>query len=303
MKESDSKIQACFSILRMHHWVKNTFVIAPLIFSISYKNATSCINSLLAFVSFSLISSAVYIINDIFDIEADRQHPLKRHRPLASGRMLAKEAFVLCVVLVLMSLLIGYKLGGWFTIYVFGYFIMNILYSVRLKHIAVIDVMIIAAGFELRIIAGSVAISVVPSHWLLLCTVMLAMFLGFTKRRTELIRISTSQDQGRKVLKDYSAKFLDQVIAMITAVTLVCYSLYAVDAKTISQFNTQGMLLTVPFVMYGLFRYIYIIYYLEEQEDPSQILYKDWPLIINIILWLIVVFFVVNYGSRFLGGF
>jgi len=176
----------------------------------------------------------------------------------------------------------------------------NIAYSLAVKHWVILDVMAIAAGFVLRILAGSAAIAVVPSHWLVLCTIMISLFLGFTKRRVELAAVteSGSAPRSRIVLKDYSMAFLDQVIAVVTGATIICYALYTVDARTLQVFGTRAMLLTVPSVIYGVFRYLYIIYHLERGQDPTQTLTHDIPTIINLIIWVIISLLVVAYGSQ-----
>ena len=299
MKDSDNnKLSTLLSVMRVQHWVKNGFVIAPLLFSKQFYLLDKCLLASLAFISFCAISSAIYIINDLCDRNEDRQHPTKKNRPIAAGVVGTLEAILLSVILMALSLVLAGYVGWRLLLLTAIYGALNIGYSLGIKHIAILDVMTIAAGFVLRILAGSVAISVEPSHWLVLCTIMISMFLGFTKRRSELVGLSDSQGNSRLVLKDYSVSFLDQAIAMVTAATIICYALYTVDARTVTQVvGTRAMLFTVPSVMYGLFRYIYIIYHFKKGEDPTQTLIHDVPTIINLIIWVAISILVVNYGS------
>jgi 4-hydroxybenzoate polyprenyltransferase len=253
----------------------------------------------LAFFSFCIISSAIYTINDLCDVHEDQQHPTKKLRPIASGAVSSREAIFLSIILIGSSLALAWYVDFYVAMIVLLYAVTHIAYSFALKHMAILDVMTIAAGFVLRILGGSVAISVASSHWLVICTMMISLFLGFTKRRAELLGIGTQTRNSRVVLKDYSTTFLDQAIAMATGVTIVCYTLYTVDARTVELFGTQAMLITVPSVIYGLLRYIYIIYHLEQGEDPSHTLIHDVPMIINMIIWIVVSLLVVTYGKQF----
>lgn len=284
------------SVVRLPQWVKNGFVVAPLLFSGKFSDPAMIWRNGAAFLSFCLMSSAVYIFNDLCDRESDRRHPNKQHRPIAAGIIRLPQAVVIMVVAALLSLATTYFLGGRCAFLLGLYALINIVYSLGMKHVAILDVMAIASGFVLRIWAGSVAIGVMPSHWLILCTIMISMFLGFTKRRAEMVAMDV--EQRREVLKDYSILFLDQVIAMVTGATLICYALYTVDSQTVAMFKTKAMLLTVPCVMYGLFRYIYIIYHLKEGQDPSRTLSRDWPMMLNLVIWVILALGVVRYGEQ-----
>lgn len=296
IKQEGSKIVAFVTMLRLPQWVKNAFVLAPLLFSGKFSDQTMCLKSGLAFLSFCLISSAVYILNDLCDRQQDQSHPTKKLRPIASGAVPPPQALAVMLFFALASLILASSLNYWCAALVGLYAIINVIYSFGLKHVAILDVMAIAAGFVLRILAGSVAIGAAPSHWLILCTIMISMFLGFTKRRAELAAVESHD--SRTVLKDYSAMFLDQVIAVVTGATLICYALYTVDSQTITLFKTKAMIMTVPCVMYGLFRYIYIIYHLKKGQDPSRTLSRDWPTMVNIVLWVILALLVVRYGEH-----
>ena len=199
----------------------------------------------------------------------------------------------------IISIVTAISVSGRVTAIVLLYAAINLIYSLKIKHVAILDVMTIAAGFVLRILAGSAAISVLPSHWLILCTIMISLFLGFTKRRAELIGVTTNCEQNntRIVLKDYSIAFLDQVIAVVTGATIICYALYTVDARTVETFGNRTMLLTVPSVIYGIFRYIYIIYHLQKGDDPTQALLRDIPTLVNLLIWVAIALLVVTNGT------
>ncbi len=286
-------------LMRPHQWLKNTFVLAPLLFSHQFVHLHLCLRAALAFISFCIVSSAIYIINDLCDVHEDQQHHTKKLRPIASGAVSSRVAIVLSIVLIGSSIAMAWYVDFYVTIPVLLYAVTHITYSLVLKRVAILDVMTIAAGFVLRILGGSVAISVAPSHWLVICTMMISLFLGFTKRRAELLSVGTQTRNSRAVLKDYSTTFLDQAIAMVTGATIVCYTLYTVDVRTVELFGTRAMLVTVPSVIYGLLRYIYIIYHLEQGEDPSHTLIHDIPMIINLMIWIVASLFVVTYGKQF----
>lgn len=291
-------IKTLLELMRPVQWVKNGFVLAPLLFSRQFTHPDKCENTLLALLCFCLVSSAVYAINDICDRQEDRIHPVKKHRPLAAGRLAVSQAVLASILLLAAGLALALSVNTRFLAILSIYILLNIGYSLGLKHLVILDVMIVAAGFVLRILGGSLAIQVPASHWLVLCTILISLFLGFTKRRAELVSLQNNQPHSRKVLKDYSIAFLDQVIAMVTGATIVCYALYTVDTRTLDEFGSRAMLLTVPLVIYGLFRYIYLIYHLNEGEDPTASLLRDLPTIINLLLWVAVSLLVVQYGRH-----
>ena len=206
--------------------------------------------------------------------------------------------FLLSVIFIAFGLAIASFLNRFVFFVVLLYVIVNIAYSLAIKHIAILDVLTISAGFVLRIIGGGASISVVPSYWLVLCTVMISIFLGFTKRRVELLSADIKHNNSRPVLKDYSIAFLDQVIPMVTGATILAYALYTVDEHTLMVLGTRAMLLTLPFVIYGLLRYIYIIYHLKKCADPTENLIRDIPTIINLTLWIVTSLLVVKYGGK-----
>jgi 4-hydroxybenzoate polyprenyltransferase len=298
-KINRNNVLVLLAVLRPNHWIKNLFVFAPLVFSGLFVQINMCLNTLVVFISFCMASGSVYIINDICDRHEDRHHPMKKFRPIASGAITPNTAILLSTILIVLGLVIASFLNRFVFYTVLLYILINIAYSLVIKHIAILDVMAISAGFVLRIIGGGMSISVVPSYWLILCTVMISMFLGFTKRRVELISVNTKQNNFRPVLKDYSISFLDQVIPMVTGATILAYALYTVDKHTLMVLGTRAMLLTLPFVIYGLLRYIYIIYHLKQCDDPTETLIHDVPTIINLFLWVIVSLLVVKYGVGF----
>jgi 4-hydroxybenzoate polyprenyltransferase len=293
-----SKLSSWVKLLRPTQWVKNGFVLAPLLFSHSYVDPRLFGKGLIAVVAFCLVSSAVYALNDICDRREDQAHPDKRTRPLACGDLSVWQAVFSVVLMTFVALLIGGLLGWKFEVVLSCYLLLNVLYSLRGKHLPILDVMFIATGFVLRVLAGAVAISVPTSHWLLLCTLMISMFLGFTKRRAEMTAFESTGEAGRTVLKHYSVAFLDQAIAMMTAVTLMCYALYTVDDRTVDYFGSRAMLITVPSVMYGLFRYVYIIYRLDKGKDPTATLARDWPSMVNLATWILLVALVIRFGRH-----
>jgi 4-hydroxybenzoate polyprenyltransferase len=231
------------------------------------------------------VSSAVYLYNDVNDREQDRLHPDKRHRPIASGE-LSTTAAVAAVVILLAAAVAGAAIIGWDLAFIlFGYWLINFLYSTWLKHHVILDVFSVALGFVLRVLAGGIAIEVEISHWLVLCTTLLALFLGFGKRRYEIRLLADGAVAHRQVLQEYDSHFLDMMIAVVTAATLMSYILYAVSDETLRRFQTRALILTVPFVLYGIFRYLYLIYHKEQGGDPAQVLLGDLPMMINLSLW------------------
>lgn len=300
MKQNHTgNLVAYLALMRPTHWVKNTFVLAPLLFSREFRDLDQCVKGLMATISFCLISSAVYIFNDLCDRKEDEQHPEKKDRPLASGNISLNNAWILLLILAGIGIAAGVYLKTQFLIVALIYVGINVLYSLGLKHVAILDVMIIAAGFVLRILGGSVALEdVEPSHWLVLCTIMISLFLGFSKRRTELVSIEQAGDTTRKVLQYYSVRFLDQAIAMVTAATFICYALYTVDEHTLEVLGSRAMLITVPSVIYGLFRYIYLIYHKKATADPAALVIRDVPTLLNLVLWVVLCFIAVSFGNQ-----
>lgn len=279
--------------MRPLQWSKNLVVLAALMFSRNLFNPEMASRSLEAFGVFCMLSASIYIFNDIRDYERDRVHPVKSGRPIASGRISRSGALVFGVLLGLGGLILASLLGwGFFRVGLIYYFLM-IVYSLGLKNAVVLDVLIISIGFVLRAIAGvevlkAIEPGVLISPWLLVCTLFLALFLGFNKRRHEVTLLSDEAARHRKSLDDYTLEFLDAVIAVVTAATLIAYSIYTIWPATVAKFNTAGLIYTVPFVVYGLFRYIHLVIVRHKGGSPSDILMSDIPLVVDIILWLVV---------------
>ncbi len=272
-------------LLRPHQWLKNGFVFVGLLFGHGWSDPAKVQAALHAFAAFCLVSSAVYVLNDLIDREQDRQHPRKRHRPLASGSMAPASALLLMVACLALGLALafGQVAAPWVFV---AYVLINIGYSFGLKHVVVLDVFLIASGFMLRILAGTLGIGVVPSHWLLLCGLMLTLFLGFAKRRAELIALADESGNHRRVLEHYSGTFLDQMMSVAATGTVVSYSLYTVSPDTVALHGTAHLIYTVPFVLYGMFRYLFRLHLRGGGGDPALELLRDPHLIAAAAGWL-----------------
>ncbi|HOE14770.1 MAG TPA: decaprenyl-phosphate phosphoribosyltransferase [Candidatus Saccharicenans sp.] len=275
--------------LRPKQWIKNLFVFAPLVFSVQFLNPPAVLAAIQAFLSFCLVSGALYTLNDLFDIEEDRRHPIKSNRPLASGRLKKQTAIITLIISGLAGLALAFTLNLPFLLIILGYIILQLLYSPWLKHVVIIDIFVVAAGFLLRVIAGAVAIRVAISSWLLICTTLLALFLSMTKRRHEYFLLPGEAAAHRPVLNEYSPYLLDQMISVVTASTLIAYCLYTVSEETIAKFQTRNLILTTPFVLYGIFRYLYLVHQKNQGSTPEELVIKDKPLLFDIILWIISV--------------
>ena len=272
--------------MRCHQWVKNLFVFAAPLFGKQLLEPANLASTLVTFAAFCLGSSAVYLLNDLVDLNEDRQHPIKKKRPLASGKISISYAITAMLSLSIASLAISALFVSTLTAGILAiYMISNVLYSKLLKHIVILDVMFIAVGFVLRILSGASATGVTPSFWLLLCTMNISLFLGFAKRRAELVVLGNDAVNHRSVLQNYSKTFLDQMIAIVTSSTVVCYILYVMDPRTVEFFGSPMLVATVPFVMYGLFRYLFMAYHKEEGGSPTKAMLMDKAFLLNIFLW------------------
>jgi 4-hydroxybenzoate polyprenyltransferase len=275
-------------LMRPHQWVKNAFVFTGLMFGHAWHDPGLVIKVLLAFGGFCLVSSAVYVFNDMVDREQDRCHPKKCLRPLASGQVSLSSAVMLAILLAT----VGFLLACFSSLTVLGilvgYALMNLAYSLRLKHVVILDVFIIATGFMLRILAGTLGVGIAPSQWLLLCGLMVTLFLGFTKRRAEIIALVADKAAHRKVLEHYSPVLLDKMIGITASGLIMSYSLYSMNAETIRIHGTPNLIYTVPFVMYGVFRYIYLLHHQSRGGDPSHDLVRDLHLFMVVGAWLVV---------------
>lgn len=289
-------LAAVVASLRPRQWVKNLFVFAGVIFA--RKLFTPLLGLAAAtFVIFCALSGAIYIVNDVLDRERDRLHPQKRRRPIASGRLPAPAAIVVAVVLIALSLAGSLRIDGRLAVVALGYAGLLVLYSVWLKRVVIVDVIVVAMGFVLRAVAGAVAIDVDISGWLLICTVLMALFLALGKRRAEVLTLGADAVRHRPVLAEYSAGVLDQMIAVVTASTVTAYALYTMSPETVAKFDTHLLPATLPFVLYGVFRYLYLLYHRQLGGHPSELFLNDGPLLVNTALWMIAVVVIV-YGPR-----
>ena len=282
-------MKTCILLLesfRPRQWTKNLFIFAGLLFSQNILNLPLLLRTIFAFLIFCILSGCVYILNDIFDLEQDRRHKVKSRRPLASGRLKVSHTILALIILTPLLLAASYYLGLSFFLVTLGYLLLQAAYCFRLKHVVILDVFAIACGFVLRVVAGAVVINVEISSWLIICTILLALFLGLSKRRHELMLLEESAQEHRKVLGEYSPYLLDQMISVVTASTVVAYALYTMSMETIGKFGTKNLVFTVPFVLYGIFRYLYLIHRTGAGGSPEHILVTDKPLLIDIFLWV-----------------
>ena len=279
--------------LRPQQWVKNGFVFAALIFSRSitdwHRNARVAAGALL----FCIISSAVYLLNDILDAPEDRKHPLKRLRPLASGKLGVGTASIVAIILALLSLYGAWILDRTFFIIVLAYGVINVLYSWVLKRVVLLDVFVISAGFVLRVISGGVIIHVEISPWLVVCATLLALFLALSKRRHELVVLGKDAGDHRSILSRYSPYFLDQLIGIVTASTVMSYALYTLSNDVQVKFPGKRLDLTIPFVLFGIFRYLYLVHQNEEGGNPTRLLFTDPVLLSVVLFWAASVIFII----------
>jgi 4-hydroxybenzoate polyprenyltransferase len=289
-------LTALLKTMRPRQWAKNIFVFAALVFDKQLLKPEAFVRTLVGFALFCLISSAVYIFNDLTDIEADREHPEKRNRPIASGRLPIAAAWIAGILLVAISLVLGYALSSSYAVVIAAYFLLNLAYSKWLKHVLILDVLILAAGFVLRVGAGVTLIHVERfSPWLYVVMTLLALYLGFGKRRAELALLSEDAASHRKVLEGYTIPLLDQYILIVTGMTIIAYSLYTFTAPNVPA--DHSMMLTIPFVVYAIFRYLYLIEVEHSGGAPEEILLSDRPFQVSLLLWAIAVL-AVFYHSR-----
>jgi 4-hydroxybenzoate polyprenyltransferase len=288
-------IAALLRSMRPTQWPKNLFVLAPLVFGRLLGDRAAIAHALVALAAFCLASSTVYLINDIKDREEDRNHPLKRHRPLAAGTLSVTAAVAALAILAGAAIALAISLGTSFALILGGYIVMNVLYTGGLKHVVILDVMIISAGFVLRVLAGAAATGVQVSSWLLLCTIFLSLFLAFSKRRHEITLLAEGATSQRRVLDHYSVAFLDQMINVVTASAVVSYALYAVAPETVEKYHTQHLVYTLPMVLFGNFRYLYLMYQQPGERNPTEAILGDPPFLINMVLWGLAVVLIIYY--------
>lgn len=281
--------------LRPGQWTKNLLVFAPLIFAVKLFDPPSVARAAASFVVFCALSSVIYLFNDVMDRETDRRHPLKRFRPIAAGDVSVTLALAAAFVLGAAALSAAYALGWHFGLVSTLYVALQAFYSGPLKHIVIIDVLTIAIGFVLRAVAGAVVLDVEISHWLFVCTILLALFLALAKRRHELVLLADGATSHRPILGEYSAYLLDQMIGVVTASTLIAYIFYTISPETQQKFGTEWLGLTIPFPLYGIFRYLYLVHRREGGGSPSDLLLNDRPLLACVTLWVVAVVLIVYH--------
>jgi 4-hydroxybenzoate polyprenyltransferase len=284
-----------FKLARPGQWIKNGVVLAALVFAGELRNVNKLERALLATMLFCLLSSAVYVFNDLMDRDKDRQHPLKKDRPLASGRLGVGPAIMFGVVLMVVGLSGAWWLNLPFFAAALGFVALNFLYSLLLKNIVILDAMSVSLSFVLRAYAGALAINVPASKWLLINTLLLALFLSFGKRRHELVLLEGGAVAHREILGRYSPYLLDQCIGVTTASVVVMYMLYSFSTEVMDKLGTHNLFLTIPFVIYGVFRYLYLIHKEEKGGSPTHVLITDWPILITVTLWLLTVLAVLYW--------
>lgn len=281
-------LRALIKSMRLRQWTKNAFVLAAVVFDRQLGNPEAVIRSLAGFLLFCLLSSSVYLINDVVDAPADRQHPQKRNRPIASGKLPVSVAITAAVIIVLGTIPAAFLLAPWFGWITLAYFLINLAYSNWLKHIPILDVMIIAAGFVLRVAAGVTLVTVERfSPWLYVVTTLGALFIGFGKRRSELSLLEKEANSHRRVFDGYTIPLLDQLILIVSSTTIIAYSLYTFSAPNLPE--NHSMMLTIPFVLYGIFRYLFLIQVKQSGGAPEELLLTDRPLQAAIVLWGIAI--------------
>ena len=280
--------------MRPRQWVKNGAVLAALVFARQGDRVASLLRALAALALFSLLVSAVYLFNDLLDRERDRLHPTKRFRPIAAGTVSPALAGTVACLLAAVSLGLSFWLAPRFGIVALAYLLLQIAYSLWLKNLVLLDVFTIAAGFVLRVVAGAVVIAVPISNWLYLCTLLLALFLACAKRRAELLGVGEGDPaQQRRSLAHYSIDLLDQMLAILAACTILAYALYTLSSETQAKFGTDALKYTIPFVIFGIFRYLYLVHQRNQGESPEKVLLTDAPLLIDIAAFLSVVLLVL----------
>jgi 4-hydroxybenzoate polyprenyltransferase len=289
-------LAALVASLRPHQWVKNLFVFGGLIFA--QKLFTPLVwPALAAFVVFCGLSSGIYLINDVVDRDKDRRHPDKRARPVAAGRLPVGVAVGAALLLLAAGLGASLALSGRLALAGLAFVVLLGAYSAGLKHVVIVDVLVVAGGFALRAVAGALAIDVEISGWLLICTALIALFLALGKRRHEVLALGAEARAHRPVLALYSSGLLDQMIAAVTAATVTAYALYTMSPETVAKFDTRWLPATLPFVLYGIFRYLFLLYGRQQGGNPSELFLHDPPLLVNTLLWLGALL-VIIYGPR-----
>jgi len=298
-----TRLLAIIQLIRPAHWSKNLVLFAAVLFSpakVVLANPQVLLAAFEGFLAFCLVSGAVYAFNDVLDLAADRHHPKKRNRPLPAGRISVAGAVMVAAAFAAVGLLWAFLLSTRFGVIVTAYLVTNIVYSAGLKRMVILDVLLLSAGFVYRAIGGVAIVekfleNIYLSYWLILCAFLLSLFLALAKRRREIALLGDAAAAHRASLADYSLQLIDQVLAALTAATLVSYSLYTISDDTLAHYGTRALFWTIPFVVYGLFRYLYLIYNRSEGGDPAGLLLRDRPTLINVALWVMVTAVIVYF--------
>lgn len=290
-------------LLRIHQWIKNAIIFAGLIFGKKLNDPEAIFHSIAAFFIFSLIASSQYVVNDFLDRKEDALHPEKKHRPIASGKIDAKLALGLTVLIFILAVVSAYLLNPVFCYLSLFYFFFNLLYSKFLKHKVILDVMSISIGFVIRAISGAVVVAVSFSTWLLLCTFMLALFWGFSKRRGEILLLDKKAGTHRQILEEYSVDFLDLMMAVSSTMTLVSYVMYTVSPSTIQNLGTDKLVYTIPIVVYAIFRSLYIIYIKNMGHNPTKAILTDRSVLMSGLIWVLLVWFLLYVKTNSINVF
>lgn len=308
------KLVKYLRLIRVHQWIKNGFVFVPLLFSQHLFDLYYFLDALSAFIVFCFASSAIYVINDIVDVEADRAHPVKKDRPLPSGDISTGAAIVTASFMLVLVLWLMMYFNNEFIFLVVGFIVLNVVYSFWLKNVVLLDIFSIAAGFSIRVLAGAFAIQVPISSWLLLTTMFISLFLGVMKRRSELVLVSEyskqnlrtgdvtddkisknnqTGTQSRKVLRQYSLNFADQMATIAAAGVIICYALYSVAPRTVSIFQTERLIYTTPFVVFGIFRFMYLEYIGGKAENTTRLIATDLYMILDVIIYILATIVII----------
>jgi 4-hydroxybenzoate polyprenyltransferase len=289
--------RALLKTMRLRQWTKNLVVFAALIFDVKFTQPEPLLRTLTAFFLFCLVSSAVYLLNDLVDMEADRAHPDKRHRPLASGALKPGLATAALIILLIASVVPAFVVDFWLGVILAGYFFLNLAYSFKLKHVVIIDALVVATGFVLRVAAGAVEVEVERfSPWLYVCITFVALLIALGKRRHELTSLEAEAGTHRAILDEYTVVFLDHLISIVTAATVICYSFYTFSAANLPE--NHLMMLTIPFVVYFLFRYLYLIHVRKLGGAPDELLFQDKPLFIAAIAWGLAAMAILYFSNH-----
>ncbi|OGF50734.1 MAG: phosphoribose diphosphate--decaprenyl-phosphate phosphoribosyltransferase [Candidatus Firestonebacteria bacterium RIFOXYA2_FULL_40_8] len=286
-------VKYIFLSLRPKQWTKNFLIFAALIFSQKLNNPNCVTETIIGFLIFCIISGSIYTLNDIVDKEKDKLHPKKSKRPIASGKLPVSYAILSFIFFSVLGVVSAFNLEtnfGWVAVI---YIALQILYTFNLKNVVILDIFVIAIGFVLRVVAGAEIITVEVSSWLLVCTLFLSLFLALGKRRFELLKLDKKATSHRSSLKEYNVSLLDQMITVVTSATVVAYAIYTLSPETKQHFHTENLIYTLPFVLYGVFRYLYLIYQKETGGNPEEILVTDIPLIIDILLYGLTVWYII----------